>query len=260
MRRRGLNRESMDVSAANGRAIACCVGAEVGGPSPDLTGGTSILDGGTSRRPMGASTGTALADGKTVLRTRRGKPWNCSLRTIFTERLGQSHRLPAMIDVDVVIGRSLMTVHHEAGRLTTAVNPHGIADETSRGSLEAHFCCALELLAVQDNLLQTLVAIGIVDEGGEDLKVVDAAIDEVGLAIPLRFPLRRMLESKFAVSMLDVLTVGASGGDAHQRRGALDWVSHFDAERCSLGRSVHVFFEKKWLVDLNTVNIDRITL
>ncbi|KAI6764218.1 hypothetical protein HG530_008007 [Fusarium avenaceum] len=74
------------------------------------------------------------------------------------------------------------------------------------------------------------------------LEVVNAALDE----------------SKLAVKVLDVLTVGASAGNVHRCRSASDGVPYFNPERRLLRGTIHALFEEERLVNFNAVNIHRI--
>lgn len=68
------------------------------------------------------------------------------ISSILAELLCQPHRLPAVIHVDIVAWRSLVTVHRRARRLATAINPHWVTLEASLGHAEAHFSPTLELV------------------------------------------------------------------------------------------------------------------
>lgn len=55
---------------------------------------------------------------------------------VFAELPYRSERLPAVVDEHLIFRRFRMTIHQKAGKLTTAVNPHGIAMEIALVNLE----------------------------------------------------------------------------------------------------------------------------
>ncbi|GKT45117.1 uncharacterized protein ColSpa_05297 [Colletotrichum spaethianum] len=147
------------------------------------------------------------------------------------ELLGESHGAPSVGDEDLLARvDGIGTVDDETREMATAVNPVRVAEKAAillRG-LETDLGGSLAGLAVQDDLLHTLVLLVIVDQSSEELvgqsatnlgrlalslsllEGVNTALDEVANTLELVSPLLSAAVDDLAVSVLGLLRALAS--------------------------------------------------
>lgn len=138
--------------------------------------------------------------------------------------LQAAHRVPAVIDKDLVLGISCIAgVHDETRKVANAVDPERVAVEVSRRSLELNQGSSLVLVTVKDDFLNRLVILIILDQGAEELvhhttfhamsiaglstflEMFDASLDEVGVALPFKLCSTRVEELDETVGVVDDL-------------------------------------------------------
>lgn len=109
-----------------------------------------------------------------------------------------------MVDKHLVLGvGSITCVHDEAGQVTNAVDPEGIAMKVARRGLELDQSSSLMLITIKDDFLDRLVVVIILHKSTEQLvhhtafhamglarlsallQVLNAPLDQVYLALPI---------------------------------------------------------------------------